>query len=891
VPKSLTSRLAAWWQNLRHRPGIDQDLDGEIDAYLELLVDEKMRAGMPAAEARREAAIELGGSLQVKERVWDVRSGEWIIRIGRDLRFGWRMLRRSAVLSTAIVLTLGLAIGANTAIFGLADLLLFTPLPAEHPEQLVFIHRVSPDGAEHDFFPIETFERLRTAVRPLAGLAAYDFTRLNVGVRDETRPAEGMLVSGNFFTVFGVRAARGRLLDPSDDAPGRPAVVVLSDRYWRLRFGHADSVVGQSILLNGRPVTVVGVLPPTFTGMAVGTPVGEVWLTLAQHPVFALKDHTSVRTLARLEPGATAVALAAKLGPVYRTMIADSVGSSQTSAAHREVESARTSVTSAAFGLGSDLGPELRVLLLAGLLVLLVVSANLANLLLARAIARRREIAVRLALGATHGRLIQQLLTESLMLALLGGGLGFLIAVWGGGALAGFLTSGRDTEAVVAVSGGRILLFAVGLTALATVVFSLVPVASLARTDLQSALKSGAPGARGGRAALRVGRALVVLQVALSLVLLAMAGVLVESVRNFAALEPGFDREHVLLFAVYPAALGYQGPRELDLYQRLRLRLEAIPGVTSATTSRSRLASSGRDVCTAPVDGAPPVADYGSPVSPRYFETMGVPLMAGREFDPGDRATSPPVVILSGAAARTFFPGGKAIGGTIRIAGETAGRTVVGVAGDVMSFSRAPADRGLPSCNIYIPVAQTGATDLGQQWIEARTSADPGALLAEVRLAVREVDSNLSLYWPGTVREQVRELYGAQLSLAALSGVFGILTLVFASIGLLGVVSYAVASRTSELGLRLALGARPGRILRGILRETLGLLMAGSVVGVIGAVVGVRLTSDLVYGVSPLDPASLLGATGLLILVGLSAAYFPARRASRLDPAVTLRGE
>jgi ABC-type antimicrobial peptide transport system permease subunit len=208
-----------------------------------------------------------------------------------------------------------------------------------------------------------------------------------------------------------------------------------------------------------------------------------------------------------------------------------------------------------------------------------------------------------------------------------------------------------------------------------------------------------------------------------------------------------------------------------------------------------------------------------------------------------------------------------------------------------MSFSRAPADRGLPSCNIYIPVAQTGATDLGQQWIEARTSKDPGALLAEVRLAVREVDSNLSLYWPGTVREQVRELYGAQLSLAALSGVFGILTLVFASIGLLGVVSYAVASRTSELGLRLALGARPGRILRGILRETLGLLMAGSVVGVIGAVVGVRLTSDLVYGVSPLDPASLLGATGLLIIVGLSAAYFPARRASRLDPAVTLRGE
>jgi predicted permease len=383
----------------------------------------------------------------------------------------------------------------------------------------------------------------------------------------------------------------------------------------------------------------------------------------------------------------------------------------------------------------------------------------------------------------------------------------------------------------------------------------------------------------------------VVLQIALSLVLLATAGVLVESVRNFAALEPGFDREHVLLFAVYPAALGYQGTRELELYQRLRLRLEGIPGITSATTSRRRLASSGRDVCPASVDGAQPVADFGSPVSPQYFETMGVPLMAGREFDPTDRAATAPVVILSQAAALAFFQGKEAIGGTIRIAGEASGRTVVGVAGDVVSFSRAPADRGLPSCNIYIPVAQAGASDLGQQWIEARTSAEPAALLEEVRRAVREVEPNLSLYWPGTVREEVRELYGAQVSLATLSGVFGILTLVFASIGLLGIVSYAVAARTSELGLRLALGARPARILLGILRETLGLLAAGSVMGVIGAVVSVRLTADLVYGVSPLDPASLLGATGMLTFVGLAAAYVPARRASRLDPAVTLRLE
>lgn len=888
---SWLSRVAALWRNLRYRGAMDADLDQELQAYTQLLADEQIRAGVSADDAWRSANVEVGGALQVKERVWDVRSGELLSRFGRDLRFGWRMLHRSAVLSTAIVLTLGLAIGANTAIFGLADLLLFTPLPAEHPEKLVFVHQSSPDGAANDFFPIETFERLRAAVSPLAGLAAHDFTRLNVGVGEETRPAEGMLVSGDFFSVFGVRAARGRLLDASDDAPGRPAVAVLSDRYWRLRFGMADSIVGQSILLNGRPVTVVGVLPRDFTGLAVGTPVGEVWLPMAQHPVFALKDHTSVLLLGRLGPSITADGLAAKLTGAYRALTADSVGPDPGAGARHAVEAARITVTSAAMGRGSDLAANLRVLLLAGSLVLLVVSANLANLLLARAIARRREIAVRLALGATQGRLLQQLLTESLMLALLGGGLGFLIAVCGGGALAGYLTSGQDTESVVAVSAGRVLFFAVGLTALATAVFGLVPVVSLTRTNLVPALKSGAPGARGGRGVLRLGRVLVVLQVALSVVLLAMAGVLVESVRNFAALEPGFDREHGLLFAVYPGALGYQGVRELDLYQRLRLRLEAIPGITSAASSRIRLASSRREVCAAPVDGAPPVAAWGSPVSPRYFETMGVPLMAGREFTPADRSATAPVAILSRAAARAFFPEGEAVGGTIRIAGEASGRTVVGVVGDVMSFSRAAADRGFPSCNLYLPVAQARATDLGQQWIEARTSGEPAALLEDVRRAVREVDPNLSLYWPGTVRDQVRELYGDQVSLATLSGVFGILTLVFASIGLLGVVSYSVAARTSELGLRLALGARPGGILLGILRETLGLLVAGSVIGVLGAVVSVRLTSDLVYGVTPLDPPALLGATGILMLVGLAAAYLPARRASHLDPAITLRRE
>lgn len=884
---SLRSRIAGVWRNLVRRADADADLDDELRAYVGLAADEQIRAGLSPGDAWRAARLQLGGHEQVKEQVRDVRSGELVRRAMVDLRFALRTLRRSAVISVTVVLTLGLAIGANTAIFSLADALLFTPLPVTHPERLFFVQRVS-SGESGGGFSIAEFERLRGSAPEGIGVMARDFTRLSVGVDGQAEPAEGMLVSGNLFPVLGLNAARGRLLAPADDVPGQPPVAVISDRYWRRRFGQFPTIVGRVIDLNGVPTTVVGVLPAVFTGLSVGTSQGDVWLPLTLHAALALKDHDRVNVMVRLATEITAATASGVLTQVYRALVSDSVGPD---ADRRTVGSAGVALTPAALGQGSELESPLRILMFAGLLVLLVVCANLANLLLARAIARRREIAVRLALGASRGRLVQQLLTESLVLTAMGGVLGLLIARWGGEALATYLASDTSALVVTFAPDVRVLLFAAGLATLATIVFTLVPVVSFARTDLQSALKAGAPGARGGGSALRLGRALVMLQVALSLVLLVTAGVLVHSVRNLSALEPGFEREQVLQFAVYPGPLGYQGRRELQLYQMIRDRIGVLPGVRSVATSRVRLASDGRQRCPQRTGTTPLRASWGSPVSPRFFATMGVPLVAGREFESGDASGSASVAIVSRAAAQAFFPEGKPVGKFLAIEGEPASRMVVGVVGDVATYSAEPADRGLPSCLIYIPVAQASPAEMGQQWIAVRSTGDPGALLPGTRAAIHDVDPRLSLYWPGTVAEQVRELFGAQRSLATLSGIFGALALAFAAIGLLGIVSYAVASRTSELGLRLALGARPGTIVMDIVRETLGLVLGGTVLGVVAALAAVRLTSGLLYDVSPIDPVSVIGAAVTLLVAGLLAAAAPARRASRLDPAIALRNE
>lgn len=887
---SLLSRVGRLWHNLAHRATVDQDLDAELGSYLDLLADEKVRGGMSISEARRAANLELGGRDQVKERVRDVQSGQAIARIGQDAAFALRTFRRHPSVSITIVLTLGLAIGANTAIFSLAKALLFTPLPVAHPERLQFLHYLAPDGSEQDGFSIFAFERLRASVSPGAGIAAYDFTRLNVGVGGQAEPAEGMLVSGNWFEVLGLKPSVGRLLNSADDIPGRVPVAVISDRYWRRRFGQSPAVIGSVIDLDTTPTEVIGVLPAEFTGLTVGTSEGDVWVPLALHPTLALKDHDEVGLLVRLATEPDSSAIQSRLTQAYRSVMEDSLGRDAVSS-DRSGSKLRVTFSPAAMGQGSGLGSQLRVLMAVALLVLMIVCANLGNLLLARAIARRREIAVRLALGASRGRLVQQLLTESLLLAALGGGLGVLAARWGGEALARFLAEDTTAVAVSLRPDLSILLFAAVLTTVATVVFTLVPATSLTRADLHSMLRAGTPGSRGSRQALRLGRTLVVFQVALSVVLLVTSGVLVRSVRNMAALEPGFDRNHALLFAVYPGTLGYQGAREIQLYQQLRERLAAVPGARSAATSRVRLASSGRELCDVAADAPPFTAEWGSPVSPRFFLTMGVPLESGREFEDADGVGAPPVAIVSVAAMKKFFPEGEAIGKVLNIAGEAQGRTVIGVVGDVGTYSRDPSERGLPSCNVYIPVAQASERAMGQQWIEVRAVGEPGALLPAVRGAVREVDAHLSLFWPGTVKQEVQDLYGAQISLALLSGVFGAMAVTFAAIGLLGIVSYGVASRTGEFGLRIALGAAPNSIIGGIIKETLGLVLLGAVLGVGGTLTATRLTSGLLYGVSPLDLTSIVGAIGMLLLVGLFAAYVPARRASRLDPAITLRSE
>jgi predicted permease len=876
-------------RRLHSRARQDIELEAELTGYLELLTEEKRRAGMPLDDARRAAMVELGGMELVKEQVRDTWSGEWFRRIVRDCWFALRMLRRNALLSGAIVLTLALAIGSNTAIFTVVDSLLLRKLPVEHPERLVTIHLANSIDSRREDLSLVMFDRLRSASQSSVTLAAYDFTRLSVRADGEAEPAEGILLSGNGFAVLGLSPFLGRTLDPSDDLPGRPLVAVLSHRYWQSRFNASPAVLGSSINLSGIPATVIGVLPRTFTGLTVGTSEGDVWIPLAAHRSLALRDHNQVRILARLSDGKSSGAAEAELTQRYQTALADSIGSS-VRADNTLVSGKRVVLQSVAYGLGSGMERPLQLLMLAGILILLVVCANLGNLLLARAIGRRREIVVRIALGASRWSVIQQMLLESLVLAALAGALGLLIAGPGSELLAHYLTTDVDPITLGPGLDPRVVAFALVLSLVATLVFTVIPVLSFSRADIQSGLRSAATAVRGTRSTLRLGRLLVALQVALSVVLLVTAGVLVRSVQHLSAIAPGFDRKHTLLFAVYPGTLGYAGEKERSLYRDLRQRLEAIPGVRSAATSRNRLASGGREVCASPGDSASH-AGYGAPVSPRFFETMGIPLVEGREFLASDAPDAQPVAVLSRAAANVYFPGTSALNKTIGIEGEAEPRLVVGVAGDVESYSSDPADRGLPSCNVYIPVDQSASTHMGQQWIEARVTGEPAVLLPEVRRAVHDVDKNLSVYWLSTVARQVSELYNTQTSLAALAGLFGTLALAFAAIGLFGVVSFNVASRTSELGLRLALGASRSLIMSGIVADTLRIVLVGAVAGGLGAVAAVRLTEGLLYDVSPADPVSLLGAIGVLLFISVLAALGPARRASRLDPAVTLRAD
>ena len=843
----------------------------------------------------------------------------------QDLRFARRTLARHLGLSAVIVLTLALAIGANTAIFSLMDALLLAPLPVRSPATLMLLrwsaHR-SPDfrsrssygdcdntftklSASSCSFSLPFFHELQASARSLRAVTASGGTaEFNLSGHGAASMASAQYVAGNYFSVLGVAPAAGRLLEASDDTPGAPIAVVLSYRFWQRTFGGSRAILGQSVALNDVPVTIVGVATPSFTSLTPGR-VGDAWLPLSARPKLTPgyqpmregADSIWLVLLARLRPGySRAQAQTEVSGMFRRAMLAGPKPLS------KRGDDARVSVEAAQTGLSGARGQftqPLTLLMWAVGAILLIACANVAGLLLGRAKARQKELAVRRALGARGWRIARQLLTESLTLAALGGLLGVALAFWGARALLAAMSSASYRPFGFGVHlDARVLLFAAGLTIATGAVFGLAPAWRGARGDLNRSLKDATGNSEGGRRQwLHLGNWLVVAQVALCAVVLAGAGLMVRTLSNLRAVDPGFDAHNLLLFELQPELIGYKGERVIQLFDRVQRHLAALPGVAGVTYSGDPLVSGDLWMTSFHITpkGKRAQTDMMA-VGLNFFSTMHIPLRLGRAFRPTDYVARPDTapaakapagpplaIIVNQTFARRYLSPGDPVGRIIGQGdnGSKSGYVVVGVSADTkyqsLSAKVAP--------TVYAP-----STD-GDVTFEVRTAGNPLALLPEVRAAVRAVDPNLPVDRPSTQSENIDRTLFRQRMLAWLSSLLGGLALLLAAIGLYALLAQEVGRRTREIGIRMALGADRGQVLRMVISLGATLAAIGLAAGLAGAWAATRGLRTLLYGVTPADPATAAGVALLLLGVALAACWLPARRATRVDPLVALREE
>jgi predicted permease len=846
----------------------------------------------------------------------------------QDVRYGLQMLVKKPGFTAIAVLTLALGVGANTALFSVVDAVLLKKLPVADPDRLVLFSatwnrdKFSPgsyNGSNQrdpvtgltngTSFPFQTFSRLRQEKGALADVFAFAFVDLNLNAGGQAEAVAGQVVSGNYYSTLGVPALIGRTINEADDNAGSTPVAVISHRYWVGRFGADKATVGRQVNLNNIAFTIVGVTPPRFEGTGQVGSTQDISIPLAwELQISGDRSYSKgagiwwLRLMGRLQPGVTLEQAQATLAGAFAQSVLDHRAARQSQSRNpiRPLDPKdypRLAVDSGSRGEMNArrfLTKPLRLLFGVVGLVLLIACANVANLLLVRGASRQKEIAVRLALGASRWRLIRQLLTESLLLALIGGGVGVLFALW---VKDGFLAvtgwGGRGMAALNPQLDPRVLGFTIGLSCLTAIIFGLVPALRATRPDLTPTLKDTGRGSNPHTRSL-LAKSLVVIQVSMSVLLLIGAGLLIRSLRNLQQVEAGFNQQNLLLFSVEPRLIGYKEERLAALYEQMFNRLEAVPGVQSVSFSRHALLARGSTSKSFYLPGAA----AGSPaleanvhnVRENFLQTMEIPLLLGRSFTTQDDARAPRVVVVNQTFARKFFPNESPIGKRFGFDSEKPGEIeIVGLARDAKYTSQR--DDTPPTA--YVNWRQSlGMMDSAT--FELRTGSDPGSYVGAVRQAVRDVETNLPVIDIKTQLEQSDETLAMERLFAKLLSLFGLVAQQLAAIGLYGLMAYTVSQRTHEIGIRMALGASRGSVLKLVLKQGLVLTLTGVALGLGGAYVLTRYLESLttmLFGVSPRDPLTFGVIAVLLTLVALFACFIPARRATKVDPLVALRYE
>jgi predicted permease len=832
----------------------------------------------------------------------------------QDVRYGLRMLAKAPGFTAIAVLTLALGIGANTAIFSLTDQVLLRRLPVPHAEQLVELRSPGPnpgstwsDGIEGSSFSYPMYKDLREQTKDaFSGLLATYPVALDISGHGASERASGELVSGNYFQVLGVTPALGRMFTPEDETSGGGnPVAALSYGYWTRRFGKDPGILNKPLIVNGTSLTVVGVAREGYTGIQIGA-VPDLFIPLTMKGAIASNQGTLgtlddrknhwVQVLGRLMPGFTLARAEAAIAPRYHALLESELPIVKPSAGAKPKFLARKLLLdSAAQGrpvLQRNAEGPLTILMAMVGMVLLIACANLASLLTARGESRQREIAVRLALGAGRWRLMRQLLTESFLLSVAGGVLGLLVASWALSLLIGSLAQGTQVLGLEARLDGRILLFAAAISIFTAVLFGLAPAMRATRVDLQGTLKEQGTSTTGATGSVRLRKALIVAQVALTAILLAGAALFAQSLMHLANANLGVKTDHVLQFTLGPELDGYKPAQTLLLFDQLRQQVSALPGVRSVSTAMIPIfqtddSSSNftfESYQAKPEENTDCMTNW---VSPYYFSAMGIPLLQGREFTEADGSASPKVAIINEKLAKKYFGGRNPVG--LRVASGVGNVKpnieIVGVVAD--SKHDDPRDKISPF--IYFPYSQFDHLGFGTFYV--RTQQDPTALAGEVRQAVASRDARLPVLQMKTLTEQVDDSVFADRLVTFLSMCLGLLAALLAAIGLYGVMAYVVARRTHEIGIRIAIGAQRKDVLRLILGQGAKLAAIGIGIGIAAGLGLAQFLASQLYGVSAYSPLAFVGVAVLLAIVALGACYIPARRAMRVDPIVALRYE